>query len=72
MGRRRRQIQTPHDRWVEDQAADRDADAKLKKQMMICSNSRRADHSSKLTCRMLLPQGLDIRFTCAGSEAYLA
>jgi hypothetical protein len=27
-----------HDRWVEEQAANQDADAKLKKQMMICSN----------------------------------
>jgi hypothetical protein len=26
------------DRWTEDQAADRDADAKLNKQLMICRN----------------------------------
>jgi len=26
------------DRWTQDQAADRDADAKLTKQMMICRN----------------------------------
>jgi hypothetical protein len=27
-----------HDRWAEEQAADQDADAKLKQQMKICSN----------------------------------
>jgi hypothetical protein len=31
-------IPQSHDRWAEDQAADQDADAKLKQQMQICSN----------------------------------
>jgi hypothetical protein len=55
MGRRRRQIQTPHDRWVEDQAADRDADAKLKKQMMICSNCYATRHPLLNAARPLQP-----------------
>jgi hypothetical protein len=28
----------PRDKWVEEQAADQDADAKLKQQMKICSS----------------------------------
>jgi hypothetical protein len=28
----------PQDRWTQEQAADRDADAKLTKQLMICRN----------------------------------